>query len=487
MAYLLKQYVDIVLISRYRPHLPVRISRSASPDIVRAKSSTPHQAHPKDSAGMIEVLDTTLREGEQSPGTYFSPFARLEIAQMLDDIGVEFIEAGNPAADPEIRGAISDVARAGLRARIVAHALCRRPDVDIAIDCGVAVVGVFMSVAEKRLRHDYGMNFGQAVDRIQSVIRHAKAQGLLAVRYTPEDAVRSRFEDVVAASAAAVEAGADIVSIADTTGYMAPFGDSRNFGTYVARFKSALAAKNLRPKIAVHCHNDRGLALANALEACLIGGADIVDATVMGLGERAGVVDLAQLLVNLRELDPEAPARRLGQLPALYDEVSRFANQTVSHNLPVVGKFAFTHYAGVHVKAVSKAADLYLSLEPRDFGREWSIALGLQSGRSSMEMALRLIGRADVLDDPLLVARILAAVKDAGKTVGTDVLRDLPAIVRHCERRMRSHPSGQPSLAPNAARPSIDATPSSFDPQAPAQCRGSQGRAQSMGVNDQRE
>jgi len=142
----------------------------------------------------------------------------------------------------------------------------------------------------------------------------------LLIRYTPEDTVRSQFENVIQAAAAAVEAGADIISVADTTGYMVP-GTSRSMYDYISRLIEELDKRDLHPKIAVHCHNDRGLALANALDAYRAG-ASIIDAAALGLGERAGIVDLAQLLAVLT-IDYNENRWNLSKLVELYDLVSK--------------------------------------------------------------------------------------------------------------------------------------------------------------------
>ena len=173
---------------------------------------------------MIQILDSTLREGEQAPGVYFSPTIKLAIAQLLDRIGIDIIEVGNPAVDPEIALAITNIAKAGLKAKIGAHSLCRLKDVQKALDCDIDFLGVFLGISQKRLEQDYAISLGTAIERIVEVISYARSQQPdLIIRYTPEDTVRSPIENVIAAASAAVQAGANIISIADTTGYATPF------------------------------------------------------------------------------------------------------------------------------------------------------------------------------------------------------------------------------------------------------------------------
>ncbi|MBD2387015.1 LeuA family protein [Cylindrospermum sp. FACHB-282] len=382
---------------------------------------------------MIQILDSTLREGEQTPGVYFSPETKLAIAHLLDQIGVDIIEAGNPAVDNEIALAITRIANAGLKAKIGAHSLCRIDDVKKALDCGVNFLGVFFSVSQQRLQQEYNIGLEKAIEKIVEVITYAREQeDNLLIRYTPEDTVRSPIENVIEAASAAIHAGANIISIADTTGYTTPFHQNRSIYYYVKTLKEELAKRALYPQIEVHCHNDRGLALANALDAYRAG-SDIIDVTVMGLGERSGIVDLAELLINLTDMVEGKTYWKLSCLKDLYDLVSEHSHIAIPPHHPLVGKNAFTHYAGVHVKAVSKNEELYQSLSPEILGRKSSFALGMQSGLAAVELALKKIGRNELVEDKDLVAKILKEIKAIAKR-GTpiDIEKELPEIVERC-------------------------------------------------------
>jgi 2-isopropylmalate synthase len=379
---------------------------------------------------MLKILDSTLREGEQTPGVYFDPDTKLEIAGLLDQIGVDIIEAGNPAVDPEIALAVTRIANAGFKAKIAAHSLCRIDDVKKALDCGIDFLGVFFCVSHKRLEYDYDLCLDQAIDKIVEVITYAREQNdSLLIRYTPEDTVRSPLKNVIEAAAAAVRAGANIISIADTTGYTTPFQSNRSIYYFVKVIKEELATRELYPQIEVHCHNDRGLALANALDAYRAG-ADIIDVSVMALGERAGIVDLAELLINLVENVEEENFWKMGYLKDLYNLVSAYSHIPISPHHPVVGKNAFTHYAGVHVTAMAKNERLYQSLNPEIFGIKSSMTLGIQSGLTAVELALKQIGRPEVAENKDLVVKILKEIKEIAKR-GTpiDIEKELPTIV----------------------------------------------------------
>ena len=381
---------------------------------------------------MIQVLDSTLREGEQTPGVYFDPHIKLAVARALDKVGVQYIEAGHPAVSPDIRDAVRQLAAGGLNAMVGAHSRSLKKDVDAALDCGARFLGVFYCVSDERLNGVFRTNLATAIDQITQVISYAKQRDpALIVRYTPEDTVRSQFANVVDAAAAAVESGADIISVADTTGYMVP-GTDHNMYDYVRRLKAGLEDRGLRPQIAVHCHNDRGMALANALDAYRAG-ADIIDAAVLGLGERAGIVDLAQLLVVLHA-DFGEDRWNLKELMNVYQLVSEHAGVPVPVNFPVTGHNAFTHCAGVHTHAATINPTHYESLNPDLLGRSRKFSLDHMSGMASVRYALR-----EIEEPEELAPMVLEAVKSVGrrgKVVELPELRHIVEAVKHSGARI---------------------------------------------------
>ncbi len=287
----------------------------------------------------------------------------------------------------------------------------------------------FYCVSDERLNH-YTKDLNSAVDRISHVIRYARERiPSLTIRYTPEDTVRSQWKNVITAASEAVRAGSDIISIADTTGYMIP-GTERNMYDFVRRLKDELASMQLYPMIAVHCHNDRGLALANALEGYRAG-ADIIDATVLGLGERAGIVDLATLLAVLANDFNENTDNRwnLKKIPELYRLISHFSSTPIPVNFPITGKNAFTHCAGVHTQAAVKNPLHYQSIQPDLIGRKSHISLDHMSGLAALRYSLDTIGETDVNDE--LANRILFKVKEVGQTGRVVEPDELSYIVRY--------------------------------------------------------
>lgn len=381
---------------------------------------------------MVSILDTTLREGEQTPGVCFDTHIKLAIAGLLADVGVDVIEGGHPAVTEEIREAVTVLASRGLRPRIGAHARSMESDVDLALGCGVQFLGVFYCVTEERLR-DHCLSLPAAINRVARVIRYARERRPnLVIRYTPEDAVRSPFDNVVAAASEAVRAGAHVISVADTTGFLIP-GTDRSMYAFVSRLRDALAVRDLTPKIAVHCHNDRGLALANALDGYRAG-AEIIDATVLGLGERAGLVDLATLMAVLAHDFGEGAGWDLTKLPELYAMVSRYSGIPVPAHFPITGKNAFTHCAGIHTQAAMRNPLHYQSLPADLVGRTSAIALDHMSGLSSVRHCLDQLG-VDPADG--LAEEVLRRVKEVGRSGRTVDLVELGYIVHSIQDRSR--------------------------------------------------
>jgi 2-isopropylmalate synthase len=374
---------------------------------------------------LISVLDSTLREGEQTPGVYFDKHIKLAIAKLLDEIGIDIIETGHPAVTREIYEAVDVVANSKLRSIAGAHSRSHKKDVDLALECNVGFLGIFYCVSDERLNSVFKKDLSTAIDQICKIIRYAKEQKPdLLIRYTPEDTVRSQFENVVTAASAAVEAGADIISVADTTGYMIP-GTDRSMYDYISKLKDAFTRRNQDPRIAVHCHNDRGFALVNVLDA-FRAGASIIDASVLGLGERAGIVDLAQLLVALT-CDYGMNKWKLEKLPELYELVSEHSGVGIPVNFPVTGANAFTHCAGVHTHAAAINPMHYESLNPEVVGRKRDFSLDHMSGIASLKFALKILEINDLSDDILL--QILNDIKIVGQHGKTVELPELKHIV----------------------------------------------------------
>ncbi|MFZ6018473.1 MAG: homocitrate synthase/isopropylmalate synthase family protein [Chloroflexota bacterium] len=349
---------------------------------------------------MAEILDSTLREGEQTPLVNFTVEEKVEIARLLDAVGVEMIEAGDPSVSPKVFEAVRRIAGLGLKAEVVAHSLATRSGIEKAHAAGAARVAIFYPTSRIHLQNKLGKDEDAALQTITEHIRFARSLGL-KVRYTPEDASRTDFEFLVRVCNAAIEAGADRISFADTLGVLRPHE------TY-ERVK-ALRQRLLPCKMDLHCHNDFGLALANALEG-LRAGADCIHTTVNGMGERAGIPDLAEAALALnRWLGVEHYDLRA--LPALSAYVERVSGFFVAPNKPVTGLNAFSHKSGVHTNGVLKDPRTYESVDPALLGRERRIVIDKYTGKKAVAARLEEYG-LQVQPDEL--ERIVEEIKTIG-------------------------------------------------------------------------
>lgn len=345
-----------------------------------------------------QILDSTLREGEQTPGVRYRAEDKLAIAQALDEFGVDYIEVGHPAVSEDVFAAARTLGRAGLNAQTMAHCRAIREDIDRARACDVQWVGIFYSVRDEALRQRFKRDLNQVVAQVQEAVTFAKDHGM-KVRYTPEDTVRSTWTNVRTVAQAAVAAGADRVSIADTTGCMTP----TRIAAQVERLRAVIDVP-----LHAHCHNDLGLAVANSL-AALEAGAQVVDATVNGIGERAGITDLASLAVALRLAHQVEGPWQLDRLPALSALVSRATGLPVGKQAPVVGEYAFRHNAGLHVAAVFHDPGHYESIPAQLVGRSRSVTVNRFAGLVTLQYKCRELG---IEATPSTLEQVLRRIKE---------------------------------------------------------------------------
>ncbi|MCD6372645.1 MAG: homocitrate synthase [Thermococcus sp.] len=353
------------------------------------------------------VLDSTLREGEQTPGVNFSPEDRLRIGIALDEVGVDFIEAGHPAVSPEILEGVRLLVDQGLNADILCHSRALRSDIDLVLKTEAPWVGIFLCVSRNCLSRRFGITLEDALRKIEDAVLYAKGHGL-KVRFTPEDTTRTEWEHLEAVLRLVKELGVDRVSMADTTGSAHPL-EFFNLVRRVVKFGIP---------VNVHCHNDLGLALANAIMA-IEAGATLVDATVNGIGERAGIVDLTQLLGALY-YHYGIGKYRLEKLYALSRLVEQVTGLETPPNWPIVGENAFTHKAGLHVSAVVRDPSFYEFLPAETFGRERRIYVDRFAGRETIRFHLRRFG----IEDDGVVEALLRKVKSSRRPFTPEALAE---------------------------------------------------------------
>lgn len=315
----------------------------------------------------LHILDSTLREGEQFAGAFFSLEQRLMIARLLDAVGVGFIETPSPVASPETRHTIMALCELGLQARIVAHVRCAEADVEAALDTPVFGLNLFYGTSTELRTFSHSRRIDQIVTAAVPLIRRIRAAGRYA-RFSAEDAFRSDLVDLLTVFDAVVDAGAQRIGLPDTVGIATP--------RQVEQLVRLCAERYPGVGIEFHGHNDTGCAIANTV-AALEAGADCLDVTVMGIGERNGIASLGGLIAQLYVHHPALLATfDLTRLAPLDRYVAQCLNLSIPFNTPITADSAFTHRAGIHTKAVLRNPRAYEVLNPLDFGLARNVDVG---------------------------------------------------------------------------------------------------------------
>src|SRR6266705_6588091 len=315
----------------------------------------------------LAILDSTLREGEQFTSAFFDLEQRLKIARLLDAVGVTFIEVPSPVVSSETQRTVHTLCELGLRARVVAHVRCVEADVQAALDTPVFGINLFYGTSTELRSFSHGRRVDQIIADAVPLIRLIRSTGRY-VRFSAEDAFRSDLVDLLTVFDAVVAAGVQRIGLPDTVGIATP--------RQVERLVSLCAGRYPQVGIEFHGHNDTGCAIANTV-AALEGGADCLDVTVMGIGERNGIASLSGLIAQLYIHYPELLEEYdLTQLVLLDRFVSECLDLPIPFNMPITAPGAFMHKAGVHIKAVLRNPRSYEVLVPTDFGLMRSIDVG---------------------------------------------------------------------------------------------------------------
>jgi homocitrate synthase len=330
------------------------------------------------------ILDSTLREGEQFTGAYFTQEQRLHIVRMLDALGVPAIEVPSPIASPETRQAIEEICGLGLRARILAHVRCVAADVEAALETPIYGINLFYGASKELRTYSHGRRIDQMIADAVPLIRRIRAAGRY-VRFSAEDAFRSDLVDLLTLFDAVVEAGVQRIGLPDTVGIATP--------RMVERLVHLCTERYPQVGIEFHGHNDTGCAIANTV-AALEAGADCLDVTVMGIGERNGIASLSGLIAQLYIHHPELLANYdLTQLAPLDQYVANCLNLPIPFNMPITAMGAFTHRAGIHTKAILQNPRAYEALDPQDFGLERQVDVGSRfTGRHAVAHRVHTLG-----------------------------------------------------------------------------------------------
>ncbi len=339
------------------------------------------------------IFDTTLRDGEQSPGASMNLAEKLEIAHALKDLGVDIIEAGFPIASPGDFEAVQAIARQVEEPTICGLARCNADDIDRAWeavqDSPRARIHVFLATSAIPREFKLKMAKDEIVRRAVEGVQRAKSY-CADVEFSPEDAARTELDFLAEVVERAIEAGATTVNIPDTVGYAVP----AQYAAAIRHLKKTVRGID-NVVISVHCHNDLGLAVANSLVA-LVEGARQVECTINGLGERAGNCSLEEVVMAVKTrgdyfgLQTTINTRRLCPTSRL---VSRVTGIQVQRNKAIVGQNAFAHEAGIHQDGMLKERSTYEIMLPEDVGlQRTELVLGKHSGRHALRQRVRELG-----------------------------------------------------------------------------------------------
>jgi len=349
----------------------------------------------------VAFLDSTLREGEQFAGAFFTMEQRQRIVRFLDALGVTFIEVPSPIASPETHNAVQALCDMDLHSHIVAHVRCVEADVKAALETSVYGVNLFYGTSPALRTFSHGRRIDQIIADAVPLIRRIRAADRF-VRFSAEDAFRSDLVDLLTVFDAVVEAGVQRIGLPDTVGVARP--------RQVEQIVQLMATRYPQIGIEFHGHNDTGCAIANAM-AAFEGGADCLDVTVLGIGERNGIASLSGVISQFYMHYPEyLAAYDLTQLPPLDLYVADCLKITVPFNAPITAPTAFTHRAGVHTKAVLQNPHTYESLNPDDFGLVRQVDIGSRyTGRYAVAHRAALLG---IQLSSSEIARLTQALKE---------------------------------------------------------------------------
>lgn len=331
----------------------------------------------------IRIFDTTLRDGDQMAGVELSLEDKIEIAKALDELGVDIIEAGFPISSRIDFETIKAISKELSKAKVAALARASKRDVDEAAASEAHVIHVFIATSDIHLKHKLRLSREQALEKIAETVEYAKEYGAL-VLFSAEDATRSDREVLMKAYLEAVNAGSKYINIPDTVGVATPWKMAD-----LVRFVRSKLPKNIW--IDVHCHNDFGLATANSL-AGVLGGADGVQVTINGFGERAGNASLEEVVAALHYLMGYRTGVDLRKLTPISRLVAEKFGITLQPNKPIVGLNAFAHEAGIHVHGVLSNPATYEPISPEEVGNRRRIVLGRHSGKHAVAWALKRMG-----------------------------------------------------------------------------------------------
>ena len=344
----------------------------------------------------IRIFDTTLRDGEQSPGCSMSPQQKLVMARALDELGVDVIETGFPASSQSDREAMTMIGREVQRPILAVLSRCLAADIETSVraldSAAHPRLHVFLSTSPLHREHKLRMTREQVLESVHRHVALARSH-IDDVEFSAEDATRTELDYLIEVSRVAIAAGATTINLPDTVGFTTPEEIRTMFQQVIAGVADVSGAG--RVIFSAHCHNDLGLAVANSL-AAIEGGARQVECTVNGIGERAGNCAVEEIAMALKvrqafyEQDSAINTQRIVSTSQL---LQRLVGMPVQRNKAIVGANAFAHESGIHQHGMLRHRGTYEIMRPEDVGWEDSqMVLGRHSGRAAVEQRLRALG-----------------------------------------------------------------------------------------------
>jgi len=394
---------------------------------------------------VVRIFDTTLRDGEQSPGFSMKTDEKIRMAKQLAKLGVDTIEAGFPISSRGDLEAVQAVAREVRDVPIAALARAKKLDIDAAIEAlqpaAASRLHIFLATSDLHLQVKLNMTREQALEAIGSMIRYGR-QHVAEIEFSAEDAGRTDLEYLCQVCKVAVDAGATILNLPDTVGYAVP----EEYGGMFLKVREFLGDKQ-GITLSAHCHDDLGLAVANSL-AAVRAGVRQIECTVNGIGERAGNAALEEIAVALavrKESFAVSTNIKLEQLFPASRLLTEVTGAVVAPNKAVVGANAFAHEAGIHQDGIIKNPLTYEIITPESVGvPSRSLVMGKHSGRNALRQSLRDLGFEANDAELAEIYRRVTALADESKAVRP---RDILGIAHEVIRRGASPVAAEASSA----------------------------------------
>jgi methanogen homocitrate synthase len=367
----------------------------------------------------ITIYDTTLRDGEQTPGVCLGTPEKLEIARKLDELGIHQIETGFPVVSEQEKVSVKTIVQEDLNADILVLSRTKKEDIDVALDCDVDGIITFMATSDLHLEHKLKLSREEALNVCMKSIEYAKDHGIF-VAFSAEDATRTDLDFLKRIYKKAEDYGVDRIHIADTVGAINPQG---------MEFLVKELRSTLNTGIAMHCHNDFGMALTNSISGLLAGG-DAVSTTVNGIGERAGNTSLEELVMTLLLMygvDLKFDIKVFYELSKI---VERHTNMTIPKNKPIVGKNVFRHESGIHVDAVIEEPLTYEPFLPELIGQHRRIVLGKHSGCRAVKAKLEECGIEVTKNELCKIVEEVKKSREEGRYINDELFNHIVMSVR---------------------------------------------------------